>query len=358
MAPKPMDALSSFVFLTENVPTWLRDIEALSDHTTQKHSEFKSEYSRLVDHIRPRKIKSPSLRSIHGSETERPGSRGAASTKRSSLEVSPLEAGNRHLFAAARRRTKKATSSIRSGASGPQKFRSRHMVVVQYDGHTQTVLEGMVRNVGAARNNLRKGKQSRELSLGLELPAFKRRPEIDQDSHDIFGLTLKDPTRMRYPSPLNPKIDLLPTTGDEKKGTVVFEEADKELEKAKSLCEAAAHQFLRDGDCSVEIQGLKDAFSSVLEMANKEERKLREEEELNPTPEEPTTDHLKRPEENGGFSPLEIVAKVNGNGHINTSPEVLLTEKSGAIEVDDNDDSDISVDLAAFRRTMRNGRGR
>lgn len=360
MAPKTMDALSSFAFLTENVPTWLKEIDALSSHTIQKHSEFKSEYTRLINHIRPRKTKSPSVKSIHGSESERPKSRDSTLSKRSSLEISPLEAGNRQLFAAARRRTKKATSSIHSGASGPQKFRSRHMVIVHYDGHTQTVLENMVKNVGSARNNLRKGKQNRELSLGLELPAFRRQPGLDDDdSNDLLGFSLKNHTRTRYQDLLNPKSNVPPAGTDEKRGMAIFEEADKELEKAKNLCEAAAHQFLRDGDCSVEIQGLKEAFTVVIDLANEEEKNLREEEESNPKPEEVTIDFADEFKKNGNGAPLESVAKVSGNGHINTPPNILLTEKSGAIEVDDGDDSDsISVDLAAFRRTLRSGRVR
>ncbi|KAL9622570.1 MAG: hypothetical protein Q9160_003067 [Pyrenula sp. 1 TL-2023] len=356
MASNPMDALSSFAYLTENIPLWLNELNTLSSHTTQKHTEFRSEYTRLINHLRPRKIKSPSMRSIHGSENERPKSRDSASSKRSSLEISPLEAGNRQLFINARRKPKKTDVSIRSGASGPQKFRSRQMVVVHYDGHTQTSLEGMVKNIGAARNNLRKGKQNRELSLGLELPAFKRRPGWDDDSNDLLGLNLKNATRMRFQS-LNPKDNGSSPISEDPKRTAVFEEADKELEKGKNLCETAAHQFLRDGDCSAEIQGLKEALTIVLELADEEEKKLREEAESKPKVDE---NELPESPESAKSTPLQFLAQVNGSGHHDATADVLLSEKSGTIEVDDGDGdaSDISVDFAAFRRTLRSGRVR
>lgn len=231
------------------------------------------------------------------------------------------------------------------------------MVVVHYDGHTQTALEGMVKNIGAARNNLRKGKQNRELSLGLELPAFKRRPGWDDDSTDLLGLNLKNATRMRFQS-LSPKDNGSSLISEDPKRTAVFEEADKELEKGKNLCETAAHQFLRDGDCSAEIEGLKEAFNIVLELAKEEEQKLREEGESkveagdNELPESPP--------ENAKSAPLQFLASVTGNGHLDATADVLLSEKSDAIEVDDGDGdaSDLSVDFAAFRRTLRSGRVR
>lgn len=43
----------------------------------------------------------------------------------------------------------------------------------------------------------------------------------------------------------------------------VFDELDKSLESVQSMCEHAAHQFLRDGDCSDEIVSIKDRLSGT-----------------------------------------------------------------------------------------------
>lgn len=43
----------------------------------------------------------------------------------------------------------------------------------------------------------------------------------------------------------------------------VFDELDKSLESVQSMCEHAAHQFLRDGDCSDEVVNIKDRLSGT-----------------------------------------------------------------------------------------------
>lgn len=43
----------------------------------------------------------------------------------------------------------------------------------------------------------------------------------------------------------------------------VFDELDKSLESVQSMCEHAAHQFLRDGDCNDEIVNIKDRLSGT-----------------------------------------------------------------------------------------------
>lgn len=50
----------------------------------------------------------------------------------------------------------------------------------------------------------------------------------------------------------------------------VFDELDKSLESVQSMCEHAAHQFLRDGDCSDEVVKIKDRLSGTKTSAEKE----------------------------------------------------------------------------------------
>ncbi|KAL9111025.1 MAG: hypothetical protein Q9227_004458 [Pyrenula ochraceoflavens] len=371
MARKPVDALTSFVFLTDNLPTWIQQLDELSTYTTQKRSEFAAEYRRLLNHIKPRKQKTPSVQSAHGSveEGERPASRDSTtSSRRTSLEISPLEAGNRHLFATARaRKTKNAGSSVRSQGKQHQKFRNRHMVVVHYDSHTQSSFESMVKNIAAARNNLRKGRQSRELSMAFDLSAFTKRNPLDDESPGGFGsLGFKSPLRN---SPLNPKSSNLSTATSETSKTAPFDVADKDLEKAKDLCETAAHQFLRDGDCSIEIGKIKETFESVLDVATTEADKLKQErdEEENLQKAAVAEQEKKAAAEAAKLNEQNVESQANGevikinaaqiNNNNNFTPVTTNGHDATTIEVDDDDGSEISVDLTAFRSTRANGRG-
>ncbi|KAF7192736.1 hypothetical protein HII31_05917, partial [Pseudocercospora fuligena] len=55
-----------------------------------------------------------------------------------------------------------------------------------------------------------------------------------------------------------------------------FDKVDGQLEKAQLLCERAAHQVLRDGDCTLEITNAKEHFSEALTLAQAEVPALRE----------------------------------------------------------------------------------
>ena len=54
----------------------------------------------------------------------------------------------------------------------------------------------------------------------------------------------------------------------------VFDELDKSLESVQSMCEHAAHQFLRDGDCSDEVLKIKDRLSGTKASAEKEIQRM------------------------------------------------------------------------------------
>jgi hypothetical protein len=61
----------------------------------------------------------------------------------------------------------------------------------------------------------------------------------------------------------------------------VFDELDKNLESVQSMCEHAAHQFLRDGDCSDEVVKIKDRLSGTKTSAeNQIDRMLDQDETL------------------------------------------------------------------------------
>ncbi|OAA54844.1 hypothetical protein SPI_08715 [Niveomyces insectorum RCEF 264] len=50
----------------------------------------------------------------------------------------------------------------------------------------------------------------------------------------------------------------------------VYDELDKGLEYVQAMCEHAAHQFLRDGDCNEEIENVKRRLTETKEQAHRE----------------------------------------------------------------------------------------
>ncbi|KIY01250.1 uncharacterized protein Z520_02802 [Fonsecaea multimorphosa CBS 102226] len=264
-----MDAHSSFVYLVDNLPTWRASIEALSVHAAGKHAEFAAEYSRLVNQAKPKRRKTPSTSSIHTQDQEQGDdqTRTIKSADRLSSpdprQINPLEAGNKYLYAQARRK-RKPGPSIRSGASGPQKFRNRHHVVVYYDGSLQVQLDTMVKQIGIGRNNLRKGKAALAAARGFRLPTLTARTSHGLSVlNDIRGSMISRST----PAFLPGKSQISAPNPAASNEEASFLQVDKELEQIQALCETAAHQFLRDGDCRTELESMLQKFDALLGQA-------------------------------------------------------------------------------------------
>ena len=267
-----MDAVSSFLHLTNNIPTWLEQLQVLTKYTADKNAEFVMDYKRIVNQLKPSRVKSPSLASIHSDHESAhqiqidPQSGLSIPPRPDLVDVDPLEAGNRYLYAQIQRK-RKATSSMRSGASGPQNFRTKNQVIIYYDSHVQEQFESMVKAVGVARNNLRKGKNALVASRGFALPSLARRPNGISSTPSLDSMRH---TAMSRSSPVIPGSKYMlrtrpqePTSQDE----LAFAEADKSLESLQALFETSAHQFLRDGDCRVELRMATGTLESVLRLA-------------------------------------------------------------------------------------------
>lgn len=283
------DAHASFVYLVDNLPTWRTSVDSLFAHTAEKHAEFVAEYARLLSEAKPRHRRTASNSSVRPEEnnavTEEANGVDSVDDLSSPdpRQTNPFEAGNKYLFAQTRRKRKPGTS-IRSGASGPLKFRNRSHVVVYYDGYLQEQLDSMVKQVGVGRNNLRKGKAAFTAATGFRLPTLSGKV-----SH---GLSMFDDVRpvlmSRNTSPLLPgKKPVVPHVQSTSTDEASFLRVDKELEQIQSLCEMAAHQFLRDGDCKTELENVRQKLDALLVQATTtaeslkklKEEKLKEEQE-------------------------------------------------------------------------------
>lgn len=164
-----------------------------------------------------------------------------------------IVAGTRQHDLSQQMRRKRKPETI-SSSMEPSKFRTRSMIIVYYDSAVQEVFEGVVRNISNSRNNLRKGR------MAAKMKAMTASPSVDMDDENSVLNTRLAFTRMSK------------ARGGQE--NAVFDSIDRLLETAQSLSEHGAHQFLRDGDCSMEISGIKTKLVEVAELAKQEIQKL------------------------------------------------------------------------------------
>lgn len=400
--------LEAFTFLSDHIPTHLSTTSTLRDYASQRHAVFAAEYTKLVDarkaaHRRPRKTSSThSVRTKDQSQSQQDdnGSTKAVS-RQDSLAVNTLDPLNsKYIYGAARKRKVTAGNgpSVRSGASGPAKYRTRHMVIVYYDGYVQEQFGELVKGISSARHALRKGKMELALRsvMNSTTPSMLKTtstgsdedgntPETDGDEEDFRFVSMTGYRSARNGRPIRSTILMKEGANGSSNGSVspghdqnkstdtisAIEKADKYLEIAQGLCELGAHQFLRDGDCTVELQGVAERFEAALNISTEqmavlhkeaeEERAKKEAEEARKEKskiEESETKARDGPGTNG--EPMEIekvpledakhvdLNHSNGDaGDYPTGPGMTME-----IEVDDDDASSVEIDLSAFK-TMR-----
>ncbi|KAI1611033.1 hypothetical protein EDD37DRAFT_361651 [Exophiala viscosa] len=267
-----MDAHSSFVYLLDNLPIWKTTITSLSTYAAQKNFEFVNEFAQLVNQIRPKRKLSPSVASIHTNDEAAEQHTDDVPSIPNRAEINPLEAGNKYLYAQATKKRKPGTS-IRSGASGPQKFRNKNQVIVYYDSSLQDQLDSMVKSLGVGRNNLRKGKNALVAARGFRLPTLGIRAREYPSLDSLRSTMISRKTSSLAPISGKKVADRpqTPVADDESSFLLV----DRELESIQSLCETAAHQFLRDGDCSTELNSILQKIDAVLAQATKTAESLK-----------------------------------------------------------------------------------
>ncbi|KAK0712254.1 hypothetical protein B0T21DRAFT_75240 [Apiosordaria backusii] len=213
------------------------------------------------------------------------------------------------------------TDSVISANGGPPKYRSRTMIIVYYDSYVQIFFEELVKFVSTSRNMMRKAK------MAAKVAQIKRLAELETPEDDD-----EDEKKDGAPASGNGTIEAAPASpnGDEEeiipalqyvstrrlmgggpsammaraamggrgyaragaRGSVtlgfdgkplqsdVYDELDKGLEFVQSMCEHAAHQFLRDGDCGEEITKIQQRLRETKELADKEMERVEKE---NPT---------------------------------------------------------------------------
>ncbi|KAJ5713475.1 uncharacterized protein N7483_010656 [Penicillium malachiteum] len=354
MATASIDALGAFSHLQTNLPPWITRISELATHAAARHAEYSQAYQKHTT-FKPRRRKNSSVRSIHTDDLapiakqETPPSDAVEETtttistpkdekvpaqqagrKRGTDEAPSIDSGERHAFVS-----------------------TRHNVIIEYDGHTQKVLEEVVREIGIARNNIRRGKMSlMPRGGGLRANLLNRTAGLNTQIGGVGGVggepsPLSSLSCVRSTRTASGVVGVTGTSTGVRKESP-FDFADKQLELAHSLCETAAYQVLRSGDCATELDGVEENFKMLLEMTNSEVTRLEEEKkqrEAQATEEEKENQATQPP--NPTAARLARIAAITAN----TSKQPTAVAM-GTIEVDD--DSSISaesLDLSALRRS-------
>jgi hypothetical protein len=327
------DIEKSFTFLHDSIPAWFINVNEIEEKVAHLQSEMTK--MNAVPRSMPLKRRTGSVESIRDND-------GLLD------DASPATTAQQSLFASRKRKT----PSVISHASGLSKYRSRTMIIVQYDGQVQKSFESLVRSIGTGRNMLRKGKMAARMEALAELAG----PDDAEDSDDSDDDAMMSKIgyrhragfasmRARGPMKLSRGASSPPSSGTP---VELFDSTDKALEYAQGLCERAAHQSLRDGTCQKELDGVRKHFEEVRESARKEVEKFNARKE-------------------------KAVAKEDAEVEIEASPSIVMqpktllpniqpiaatahtTLKAVDIEVDDNEDDDDDMDfvMPPIRLTSR-----
>ncbi|RAH65449.1 uncharacterized protein BO66DRAFT_395406 [Aspergillus aculeatinus CBS 121060] len=332
-----MDALGAFSYLSDNAPTWIGQLSDLANHTAAKHAEYANAYKRHAAQ-RTRRRRNSSICSIRTDDlnstlanTESPSLSSAPEAREGTAITTPNTSQNQPNSNPRKRGADEAPWV--DSSDGDIFVSTRHNLIIEYDGHTQKTLEEMVRNIGTARNNIRKGKMSQLRTSGYRSAMMSRGSRMSPITASLASPTSTEDellTSIRNARRQGPPASRAPAASQ----ASPFDAAEKQLEVVHGLCETAAYHFLRAGDCSTELGTVKQKLQSLLDLATKEVHRLKaeqphvavvQEEKKAPTPES-----------------LPAPTQTTRDGDHSVT-------KMATIEVDDGSDSVESIDLTVFR---------
>ncbi|EMC91872.1 hypothetical protein BAUCODRAFT_308930 [Baudoinia panamericana UAMH 10762] len=342
--------------LLQEVPMWIADLDSILQQSKAKQTELLIERQPVVTSSEERSTskhsRSSSLRSRRSQQrvakqTAEEQTQGVAPLLRPQL---PHLTDSDALRLSQRKR--KTASVLSDHYSSPTKYRSRGMVVVYYDGDTQKRFEALVRAISVRRNAIRKegmGPKGNTWSwVGSSSSGTSSNGEKDIDA---------ELSRIAYDSPVR-KERLADGKGD---GSKMLDKIGVHLEKAQMLCERAAHQVLRDGDCAFELNQAKEHFAGAVGVAEQGLLKVKK------TTAIPDGDAGERKDE----APLKVRAKDEKRGQ---DPAIVVTstafetppplpveirlESESDLEVDDSEgEADFAVDTTQLGRYQMRSTG-
>lgn len=346
----PQDALNSFRSLLDKIPGWITGLDAILENATQRQNELLSANLPAADSDRTlvrKSSKSSSLRSKRSKHDDLPKQTLLPETINQMATPVPtvLRPQLPHMTESdalrLSQRKRKTFSNCSGDQSGPSKYRSRALVVVYYDGDVQKSFTEFVHAMASSRNDIRRSK----LSAKVDNLARSRSSSSGSDSAGSFGEdTTKSIGTFTYKTTRLRLQDLSAVSRPD--GSQALSKVDGLLEQSQNLCEHAAHQVLRDGDCALEITKTKELLAQARACAEREmpslekiaaadeERRIRAEEKQR-------VERSKQPPPQPADSEkIELLSR-------EPSSDTLEVDE---IEVDDDDDdSDAELDMAALK---------
>lgn len=331
------DALACFTSLLENVPGWIADLESILKSAAERQEEIvfanrpeENEEPVVLTSVKKSKSNSSSLKSRRSVDDR-------VDSKQEALKGGLLSQPHmKHLTnsdALRLSQRKRKTASVCSGDdSGPSKYRTKAAAVVYYDGETQKHFEKLVRTVGSTRNAIRKGKMS------AKVDSLSRTGSSSSEASSSSG----DDSRPSYRPPRG--------LGGRNDGTEVFDKVDGRLEKAQNLCERAAHQVLRDGDCTLDVSNAKEHFAEALKISEAEIPALQKKAEK-AAERRRRSDERRRAEEEAEEKTLSQLSETIRNAVSNVTYPGEGKLEVDHLEVDDgsDDDEDGEFDISGMQ---------
>ena len=289
--------------------------------------------------------------------------------------------------AAPSRLRKRKPESLTSGESAVPKYRTRSMIIVYYDSAVQQAFEELVKFVSGSRNAMRKGKMAARMAEMRRAAEQEVEADGESDGDDGFQKLSSFLSRDKVSSPLKgitsdelegeiplsesisgmPRVTssrLLGLSNDLKPDTLrhvlntnvlrrttnekpdIFEQIDKALEWCQSHCEHAAHKFLREGECSGEIDNIKNKLSQVRETAEKEVQRLKDEEVARP----PTQRQVPEESKNRELK-FQQMRKDRDRDWDRPKDLEVDTLELGNMEVDDEGFEELAPSALVFKRS-------
>ncbi|KAF2721621.1 hypothetical protein K431DRAFT_268395 [Polychaeton citri CBS 116435] len=326
------EAVTSFGSIIESVPGWIAELEDILQSVAARQNQLQS-------------TRQPCGDNDYAPE-ERPASRQGSSpseapsgAQQQTPQVHPLD------VTGVAPRKRKTGSSI-SGHSGPLKYRHKSHHAIYYDGDAQKGFEKMVRNIGTCRNGIRKGKMTARIEL-LTRSGSSSSSDASRNSREYASTQIPKlgPRRTRESSPVSGALG----TGKE---MAVFDLVDRCLEASQSMCEKAAYQLLRDGECKAEITAARQKCIEAQSLAEAELPSLKRQAEK--------AARRRKGEEGEAEEQKAASPQLQLNGPKACSREALIPAASPtafdiALEVDpdvDDDDSDEEKDSGEEMRAV------
>lgn len=269
------EANKAFTYLQQNAPKWLSDLSRLERHVEEKQHEM-SKLPETPPKSQPL-ARNGSVKSVKDLDFPLPATPPDSSSMSPPPHAESARAASAVTPPSRNRLVKRSRKpgSVLSNISAPPKFRSRNMVIVYYDAEIQRAFDKLVREIGTGRNLIRKGK------MALRVDAFSTKALDDEKLYSMVDGELSPTISMSSMSGFRRAGARSAGDGDmsdspeHKALLTAYEKADKALEKAQELCERAAHQFLRDGDCSLETEKAKEAFHEAIKVSTEELERLK-----------------------------------------------------------------------------------